>query len=84
MDFSAIEGHEVHLQAPKDAIALTDGTEVFGVPRKYVAAILKAVPQLRYSFEHLGGQHHGHDKTVATPKDAAEKNFTAVPWKDTR
>jgi hypothetical protein len=71
MDFSSIEGHQLHLQAPKDAIAITDGTEVFSVPRKYVAAILKAVPELRYSFEHLGGQHQ-------------KPHFTNVPWKDIR
>jgi hypothetical protein len=58
LDFSSIEGHQLHLQEPKDAIAITDGIEVFSVPRKFVAAILKAVPELRYSFEHLGGQHH--------------------------
>jgi hypothetical protein len=70
-DFSSIEGHKIHLQEPKDAIAITDGIEVFSVPRKYVAAILKAVPEVRYSFEHLGGQHQ-------------KPNFTNVPWNDTR
>jgi hypothetical protein len=70
-DFSSIDGHQLHLQAPKDAVAITDGTEVFSVPRKFVASILKAVPELRYSFEHLGGQHQ-------------KPNFTSVPWKGLR
>jgi hypothetical protein len=42
-----------------DGIWLSDGEEVFEVPRKLADAILKAVPQLRYSFEHLGGVHIG-------------------------
>jgi len=58
LDFSGIEGHQLHLQEPKDAVAITDGVEVFLVPRKFVGVILNAVPELRYSFEHLGGQHH--------------------------
>jgi len=81
LDFSSIEGHQLHLQEPNDAIAITDGIEVFSVPRKYVSAILKAVPELRYSFEHLGGQHHG--KSHGQEK-SQEKKFTAVPWKSTR
>ena len=60
LDFSSIEGHQLHLQEPKGAIAVTDGIEVFPVPRKYLAEILKAVPELRYSFEHLGGRHRPH------------------------
>ena len=71
IDFSSIEGHQLHLHEPKDAVAITDGTEVFSVPRKFVAAILKAVPELRYSFEDLGGQHQ-------------KPNFTNVPRKDIR
>jgi hypothetical protein len=59
LDFSVIPGHELHLQEPQDPIAVTDGIEVFSVPRQYVAAILKAVPELRYSFEHIGGKHLG-------------------------
>ena len=59
LDFSSIEGHQLHLREPQDGIAITDGIEVFSVPRKYVAAILKAVPELRYSFEHIGGKHLG-------------------------
>jgi hypothetical protein len=74
IDFSSIEGHQLHLQEPKDAIAITDGIEVFSVPRKYVSAILKAVPELRYSFEHIGGQH----------QKVEGKKFATVPWKDTR
>jgi len=74
LDFSSIEGHQLHLQEPKDSIAVTDGVEVFSVPRKYAAAILKAVPELRYSFEHLGGQHQKAEKV----------KFATVPWKDTR
>jgi UDP-N-acetylmuramyl tripeptide synthase len=49
-------------QTLKDGILLTDGEERFEVPRQYVAAILKAVPELRYSFEHLGGIYHGRAK----------------------
>jgi hypothetical protein len=85
LDFSAIAGHQLHLQEQKDAIAITDGIEVFSVPRKYVSAILKAVPELRHSFEHLGGQHLGHAKeTVPPSKEPEEKKFVNVPWKDTR
>jgi hypothetical protein len=88
LDFSSIEGHQLHLQAPKDAIDITDGIEVFSVPRKYVSAILKAVPELRYSFEHLGGQHHGSaNEEIADGgqhQKAEEKKFATVPWKDTR
>jgi hypothetical protein len=80
LDFSSIEGHQLHLQEPKDPIALTDGIEVFLVPRKYVAATLIAVPALRYSFEHLGGQHHEKNRGKEAPK---EKKFTDVPWKST-
>jgi hypothetical protein len=36
---------------------LTDGDEKFAVPRRYAVAIVKAIPMLRYSFEHLGGKH---------------------------
>ena len=74
LDFSSIEGHQLHLQEPKDAIEVTDGIEVFPVPRKYLAAILKAVPELRYSFEHLGGKQQRAEKA----------KFATVPWKDTR
>jgi hypothetical protein len=74
LDFSGIEGHQLHLQEPKDAVAITDGVEVFEVPRQFVASILKAVPELRYSFEHLGGQHHG----------VRETRFATVPWKSTK
>jgi hypothetical protein len=59
LDFSSIEGHIHHLSELADPIFLTDGEERFAVPRKYVEAILKAVPELRYSFEHIGGKHHG-------------------------
>lgn len=58
LDFSSIKGHIHHIPEPADAIWLTDGDERFAVPRKFVAAILKAVPELRYSFEHIGGKHH--------------------------
>jgi hypothetical protein len=51
------EPTEIHEVA--DPIPLTDGDERFAVPRKYVKAILKAVPALRYSFEHLGGKYMG-------------------------
>jgi len=94
LDFSHIEGHELHLQEPKDAIAITDGIEVFSVPRKYATEILKAIPELRYSFEHLGGQHQGtqepeSDKMPTKPPAAIltaeeKKKFTHVPWKDTQ
>ena len=80
-DFSSIDGHQLHLHEPKDAVAITDGNEVFSVPRRNVATILKTVPELRYSFEHLGGQHHG--KSHGQEK-SQEKKFTAVPWKSTR
>jgi hypothetical protein len=75
LDFSSIEGHQLHLQEPKDAIAITDGIEVFSVPRKYVAAILKAVPELRYSFEHLGGQHQ-----ETTKKLTENTKYATAPW----
>jgi len=42
-----------------DGIWLSDGEEVFEVPRKFADTILKAAPALRYSFEHLGGIHIG-------------------------
>jgi hypothetical protein len=69
LDFSAIPGHQLHLREPQDPIAITDGAEVFRVPRKYVAAILKAVPELRYSFEHLGGKHLGRAKETASESE---------------
>ena len=75
LDFSSTEGHQLHLQEPKDAIAVTDGIEVFSVPRKYVGAILKAVPELRYSFEHVGGQHHARAK-----KFTENTNYATAPW----
>ena len=86
LDFSSIEGHQLHLQEPNDAIAITDGIEVFSVPRKYVSAILKAVPELRHSFEHLGGQHLGQAKeeTADGGQKAGETKLATVPWKDTR
>jgi hypothetical protein len=88
LDFSSIAGHQLHLQEPKDAIGITDGIKVFFVPRKYVAAILKAVPELRYSFEHLGGEHHGSaNEEIADGGEfqkAGETKFATVPWKDTR
>lgn len=49
IDFSSIKSHKLHLLEPQDPVKLTDGKEVFAVPREYVAAILKAVPELRYS-----------------------------------
>jgi hypothetical protein len=85
IDFSSIEGHQLHLQEPRDAIAITDGIEVFSVPRKYVSTILRAVPELRYSFEHIGGQHHGQKAgEMISPQEAGETKFATVPWKDTR
>jgi CRP-like cAMP-binding protein len=88
LDFSSIKGHQLHLQEPKDAVAITDGIEVFSVPRKYVAAILKEVPELRYSFEHVGGQHHGsaNEETAdgGRHQKVEEKKFATVPWKDAR
>jgi hypothetical protein len=55
-----------------DGIWLTDGEEVFEVPRKFADTILKAVPELRYSFEHLGGIHIG--------KASNEKlDFSSIP-----
>jgi hypothetical protein len=43
----------------EDAMWLTDGNERFCVPRQYAAAIVKAIPNLRYSFEHLVGKYVG-------------------------
>jgi len=51
-------------------------------PFQFLTAILKVVPELRYSFEHLGGQHYGREKTVS-PKEAEEKKFATVPWEPT-
>jgi len=42
-----------------DGIWLSDGEEVFEVPRKFAESILRAIPEVRYSFEHLGGIHLG-------------------------
>ena len=42
-----------------NAAHLTDGELVFQVPQKYAAAILEAVPELRHSFESLGGTYVG-------------------------
>jgi hypothetical protein len=43
----------------KHAMWLTDGDERFCVPRRYAAQIVKAIPMLRYSFEHIDGKHVG-------------------------
>ncbi len=69
----------------KHAVWVTDGDERFVVPKRYVHAILKAVPMLRHSFEHLGGRHVGHvsqfSETVrhaehpAEPKESVEKEY---------
>jgi hypothetical protein len=55
-----------------DGIWLTDGEEGFEVPRKFANTILKAVPELRYSFEHLGGIHIGKASTK-------KLDFSSIP-----
>lgn len=65
-DFDSIEDYHAALDRQlvqdrtlKDGVWLSDGTEFFQVPRQFVERILKAVPELRLSFEHLGGAHVG-------------------------
>ncbi len=62
------------------AVPLTDGDEIFFVPRRYAAKICAAIPELRHSFEHLGGRHLGHVSQFSeTVRHAEQKEHDANP-----
>lgn len=73
-DIRVLNSEEAH------AVRLTDGDEIFFVPRRYAAKICAAIPGLRHSFEHLGGKHVGHASQFSeTVRHAEHKEHTAEP-----
>jgi hypothetical protein len=58
----------------KNAVWISDGDERFIVPRRYVHAIVDAVPTLRHSFEHIGGRYVGHVSQFKTQEAADDSS----------